>query len=165
MRKSIKGKHNPAWKGGLPKCVDCGKKLSRRECKRCIKCSNKDINHGRGIMFGEDNGRYKGGITTQEGYKYISSPKHPFATKSGYVAEHRLVMEKHLGRYLTRSEVIHHINEIKDDNRLKNLLLFKNCGEHRAFQAKIFQFITQYFPELMLKYVKTYLKKKKETKA
>jgi len=27
------------WKGGLPECVDCGKKLSRRESTRCRKCN------------------------------------------------------------------------------------------------------------------------------
>lgn len=73
-----------------------------------------------------------------DGYIYILKRKHPFATKKGYVMEHRLVMEKHLGRYLTRKEVVHHRGikypicsiENKQDNRIENLELCANESEH-----------------------------------
>ena len=41
-------------------------------------------------------------------------------------------MEKKLGRYLTKDEIPHHINGIRDDNRPKNLELFENNGKHLA---------------------------------
>ena len=64
------------------------------------------------------NGRYSDG----HGYIRIYFPKHSDAVKK-YILEHRLVMEKKLGRHLKINEVVHHINGIKNDNRLENLAL------------------------------------------
>lgn len=75
----------------------------------------------------------------KQGYKYIYFPEHP-NSKGGYIAEHRLVVEKKIKRYLSPEEQVHHINEKKDDNRIENLMLFKNNKEHHKFHAKIRQF-------------------------
>lgn len=84
----------------------------------------------KGKSFGENNSRWKGGKISLGNYWYIYSPEHPFRTKLGYVAEHRLVMEKHLGRFLTKKEVVHHINGDILDNRIENLLLCESTGKH-----------------------------------
>lgn len=88
-------------------------------------------------ITGENHGRWKGGKLFRRGgargYVEILSPNHPNRNSIGYVREHRLVMEKHLGRYLDSKEVVHHKNEIKDDNRIENLILFANNGLHTKF--------------------------------
>lgn len=70
---------------------------------------------------------------TSYGYIIIKKPEHPNSDRQGYVLQHRLVMEKYLGRYLTKIEVVHHRNEIKSDNRIENLFLFPNDELHRGF--------------------------------
>lgn len=81
---------------------------------------------------------WKGGIKKDSGgYILVKSNSHPFANNSGYVLEHRLVMEQHLGRTLLQTEVVHHINGDKTDNRIENLMLFSNHSEHRKAYRKI----------------------------
>lgn len=70
------------------------------------------------------------------GYRWIFTPNHPRSCRfTKCVMEQVLVMEKHIGRYLTKKEVVHHINEDKFDNRITNLHLFKNKAEHMRYHA------------------------------
>ncbi len=46
---------------------------------------------------------------------------------------HRLVMEEHLGRELKSSEVVHHIDKDKSNNKLSNLVLFSTQSEHTKY--------------------------------
>lgn len=70
----------------------------------------------------------------QNGYVSILSRNHPRADYHGYVLEHRLVMEKKIGQYLTAQEVVHHINGVRDDNRIENLMLFAKHSEHIKYE-------------------------------
>lgn len=46
-----------------------------------------------------------------------------------YIKQHRYFMERHLGRKLLPNEDVHHINGVKDDNRIENLQVIIH-GEH-----------------------------------
>lgn len=60
--------------------------------------------------------------------------------EDGWILEHKYIVEQFIGRKLKKEEVIHHINEIKTDNRISNLMLFDNQKEHQKFHNKIKQF-------------------------
>lgn len=95
-----------------------------------IKANSGSIKKGQ--FLGEKHPNWKGGIYEQgNGYIQIYSPNHPHKNKDGYVLEHRLVMEKHLKRYLTSKEVVHHINENPSDNRILNLMLVDDITHRR----------------------------------
>lgn len=83
-----------------------------------------------GPRSGDKHPGWKGGSYLVGGYRYIYSPEHPYCTQAGYVAEHRLVQEHKIGRYLLPSEVVHHINGRKLDNSPKNLQHFATNAEH-----------------------------------
>ena len=68
------------------------------------------------------------------GYRMILKPEHPFATRRGYVMEHRLVAEKKLGRFLTKREDVHHIDGNKQNNQSSNLMVVSR-SEHRLLHG------------------------------
>ena len=86
---------------------------------------------------GSANPAWRGGRILLGGYWRIWQPDHPFCNSHGYVREHRFIMEEYLGRYLRREEEIHHINGIKTDNRIENLMLFPNGAEHKRYERTL----------------------------
>jgi hypothetical protein len=96
-----------------------GRILSEEERER-LKVANTGPNHW----------NWKGGRYIRQGYVVVYLPDNPSSKADGYIFEHRLVMEQHLGRLLTSNETVHHKNGIKTDNRIENLELVSHNGPH-----------------------------------
>ena len=65
------------------------------------------------------------------GYVYIHAPAHPYATKRGYVMEHRLVIERSIERLTLPTEHVHHKDGNRNNNRLSNLELLDGVEHNR----------------------------------
>ena len=118
-------------------CVICGKVVSKylEPSKQAVNAMKYCSHKCQGIGFeGDGHPMWKGGRQiNDQGYILIYKPEHPHASNRKTVREHILVMEEHIGRYLKKGEVVHHINEICNDNRIENLMLFKNQAEHKKY--------------------------------
>jgi hypothetical protein len=146
-------------------CYDCSpaRKLVPLDPKPCEACGNNFkpprqetrfcSNRCRGIgTRGEKSHKWKGGPTARRSYVNVRvEPDDPIGwamryDATDYVPEHRLVMARHLGRPLTRDEVVHHVNGLRYDNRLENLELWRtghpmgqNVADHVAWAREILE--------------------------
>ena len=120
-------------------CPDCGKErwIGLRNGKpiyvKCNDCANKGK-----IMKGRNNPNWQGGRKKDnKGYVLIwiksTNLYYSMCNSRNYILEHRLVMAKQLGRCLEFWEIVHHINGVKDDNRIENLGLFSSNDSHLCF--------------------------------
>jgi len=81
---------------------------------------------------GVDSPSWKGGRSIDKnGYIWLCLPDNPNANSGGMVAEHRLVMSNHIKRALQPWENVHHINGVRNDNRIENLRIVLT-GRHNG---------------------------------
>ena len=82
--------------------------------------------------IGEQNARWNGGRRMVKGYLHILKPEHRLARADGYVAEHRLLKESEI---IKKEQVVHHKDENRLNNKLANLEVYPNNGEHRKYHS------------------------------
>lgn len=106
-----------------------GRKLSDDAKRRLREANTGERSH----RYGKRSTNWQGGTTTTPaGYIAVWQPDHPRA-RGRYVLQHRLVVERDLQAHAPQSEFldhegylhrgvdVHHVNGVKDDNRLENL--------------------------------------------
>ncbi len=89
--------------------------LVQGRSRGCTKCYHKAASKLR---------RTSGTKTMSDGYVLIKDWNHPNRHANNYVREHVKVMSEFLGRPLFKGENIHHINGVRNDNRIENLELW-----------------------------------------
>lgn len=66
------------------------------------------------------------------GYMLVFKPNHKYCRKNGYIPEHRLVVEENIGKIINPKKFhVHHINKVRNDNRIENLMLVKASDHTR----------------------------------
>lgn len=117
---------------GIAECAGCGKQfpLYKAGIKYCSRqCQGVGVSER---QLGAKNAMWRGGsyVTRAIGGGYIKEmcAGHPRADAGGYVLQHRLVMERQIGRFLGSDERVHHKNGNRQDNRPENLELWTGVG-------------------------------------
>ena len=110
---------------GIPVRSDPRRRLTERSRRKLSATSSS-----------EGNARWNGGTTFDGRYRLVLARGHSNANTHGYVYGHRPVMSRHLGRPLLRSEIVHHRNLVRTDNRLVNLELFTDSAVHSRLHAQ-----------------------------
>jgi len=109
-----------AWCGTLFYPISAERNITQSTCS--MACRAKYFSGANAVNF-------KGGthIQAQANHRMVLLVRPGFVAK--YTAEHRILIAKHIGRLLTRSETVIHINNQGLDNRLANLYVCESMSE------------------------------------
>ena len=105
-----------------------GGRTCSRKCHHAYQATRQYVSGKQHHLWGD-------GTTIINGYRVVKNATHPFCLSTGYVYEHRLVLEPIIGRYLLSTEDVHHVDKNRLNNSVNNLMLFKSRSAHRKFES------------------------------
>jgi len=146
VRGTSADRHKWVWDA----CEICGRERwvflykGNPKSPKCKLCSDRiNAENGRGHVRKRV---WKPNSYNLHGYIYTKLRPDDFffkmASANGYVAEHRLIVAKHLKRCLLQWEIVHHKNGIRYDNRIENLQLLPNAGTHDTMITRLVRKLT-----------------------
>lgn len=124
------GEKNPQWKGGKPRCIDCGKLLVNYRAKRCKTCFGKEYSKH---YVKENHHCWKGGISKEPyGFEFDEKLRNEIRKRDSYECQNcNMTEEEHivvLGKVLA----VHHIDYDKKNNNKSNLITLCDQCNSRA---------------------------------
>ena len=131
------------WYSGM--CIICNESFFTKV--KTTKFCTKKCHYSR---TGANNSNWKGGsrILRSDGYIMLTGYNNrPSTTKRGHIMEHRLTMERHLGRSLKPHESVHHKNGIRNDNRICNLELWTSPQRYGQRVEDLIDFVIEHYPD------------------
>lgn len=114
-----------------------GKSKTKQKEVNCKNCENKFLTTRNQFCSEKCFYQYRknSGLYKKKGYWYENGYKILYLDGNKYIKEHISIMENNLGRKLEKNEVVHHINEIRDDNRIENLQVMTR-SEHSSLHRR-----------------------------
>ena len=95
---------------------------------------------------GSSSPNWKGGKNRLNSYGYVMEydARLPLGGYGRFSPRYRRVMEEKIGRKLEKHETVHHINGVKDDDRLENLYLC-TLSNHRQMHNEMSQIVMELY--------------------
>lgn len=139
---SRKCQFNSMTRGLIVKCAICDKEINkklsqkrkRHYCsKECRAVGYSRYDSKRIVKWVKDNSGFDKGILGKNGKTISYDGYHIY----NGIKVHRLIMEKHIGRKLLPTEIVHHINFDKFDNRIENLQIVSRSEHNKIHKPQI----------------------------